>query len=411
MIALCLLIVATSLASAGPSGPPPTPVPPNGSPSPFPQSLSTPADPTDRPHPDVSSALLIDMSEGQVLFAKAPEVPRPIASLTKVMTALLALERRDLDDRVVVSRDAVFAEGDFGASSTLGLRAGEHRTVRELLYALLLQSANDAAVALAIDVSGSQKAFVGAMDRRAKELGMRSTEFFSPNGLDDRGRSSARDLATLMQAAYDTPGFARIVSTRFATIPAPPHVKPRHIQNRNALLWLYPDAIGAKTGSTAGAGNCLIGVAERDGRRLMAIVLGSPSEAFSEAATLLDYGFEAFTERTFVEAGEDLGTVEIEGGAVQGVAGDTLTALVPAREEHVRQRIVVADDAVFPPATGQRIGTMKITLPGVSVGTVPVIVDRIPLPPPAGEGPWWARAFGAVGGAIGDAVGGAIGPA
>jgi D-alanyl-D-alanine carboxypeptidase (penicillin-binding protein 5/6) len=141
----------------------------------------------------------------------------------------------------------------------------------------------------------------------------------------------------------------------------------------------------------------------------MAIVLGSPEEAFSEAATLLDYGFEAFTERTFVETGGDLGTVEIEGGAVEGVAGDTLTALVPAQEERVRQRIVVANDAVFPPAAGQRIGTLKITLPGVSVGTVPVIVEQVPLPPPVGEGPWWARALGAVGGALGDAFGGAIG--
>jgi serine-type D-Ala-D-Ala carboxypeptidase (penicillin-binding protein 5/6) len=408
--AVCLQSIVITLASAEPSGPPPTPVPPNGSLSPFPQTLRTPADATQRPQPDVPVALLVDMDDGQVLFAKAPEVRRPIASLTKVMTALLVLERRDLEDRVTVSPAAVFEPDEFGASSTLGLRAGERRTVRELLYGLLLQSSNDAAVALAIEVSGSEQRFVAAMNRRAEALGMRGTEFFSPHGLDDRGRSSARGLATLVRAVYETPGFAPIAATKFTTIPAPKGVKPRHIQNRNALLWLYPGLIGVKTGSTAGAGYCVISVAARGGRRLAAIVLGSRDEAFSEAAILLDYGFEAFTERTFVEVGQDVGIVEIRGGAVPGVAGDSLTALVPvAQADRAKQRIVVAEDALFPPAPGQQIGTLKITLPGISVGTIPVVVQQVPPPPAAGDGPWWARAAGAVGGALADALAGLAG--
>ncbi|HEY6567765.1 MAG TPA: D-alanyl-D-alanine carboxypeptidase family protein [Actinomycetota bacterium] len=399
-----------TLASAGPSGPPPTPVPPNGSKSPFPQALETPADPTERPQLDVAVALLVDLDDGQVLFAKAPELRRPIASLTKVMTAVIVLERLDLQDRVRVSPAAVFEPDDFGASSTLGLQAGERRTVEELLYALMLQSSNDAAVALAVAVSGSQERFVAAMNRRAMQLGMRSTEFFSPNGLDDRGRSTAHDLAIAVRTAYRTPGFAPIVATRFRTIPAPKGVKARHIQNRNALLWLYPDSIGVKTGSTAGAGYCLIGVAERDGRRLLAIVLGSPDEAFSDAATLLDYGFEAFTDRTFVVDGQDVGTVQIRGGAVEGVADGQLTASVPTDQiDRVRRRITVAKDASFPPEPGQRIGTLKLTLPGISLGSVPVVVRQVPPPPQAGDAPWWVRAAGAVGGGIVDVIGGLVG--
>ena len=172
LVALGLTVQLALLgsASAGRPGPPPTPVPPHGSPSPFPQSLATPSDAVAEPRLDVPSAILADLDDGQMMFAKAPEARRPIASLTKLMTALLVLQRRSLDDVVVVSPDAVFDRGDYGASSSLGLRAGERRTVRELLDGLLLGSANDAAVALSIDVAGSQDRFVALMNRRARGL-------------------------------------------------------------------------------------------------------------------------------------------------------------------------------------------------------------------------------------------------
>jgi len=408
--AIALQALVIGLAAAGPSGPPPTPIPPKGSLSPFPQALHTPADATQIPDIDAPVAYLADLDDGRVMFAKAPEARRPIASLTKIMTAMLVLERGNLDRVVTVAPEAVFDHDDFGESSALGLRAREHRTVRELLYALMLQSANDAAVALAIDRSGSEAKFVATMDRRAKELGMGSTAFFSPNGLDDRGRSTARDLATLVRAAYATPGFAPLVATKFRTIPAPPGEKPRHIQNRNALLWLYPGAVGVKTGSTAGAGDCIVAVAERDGRRLVAIVLGSSREVFSDAATLFDFGFEGFQRRTFVTEGDDLGTVAIRGGAVETSADETLAALVPtAGLDRLHRRIVVDSDAVFPPAPGERIGTLKITLPGLTVGTVPVVVARVPPPPPSGDAPWWVSATGSVARGVGDVLGGLFG--
>lgn len=406
-LALQLVVLAT--ASAERSGPPPTPVPPNGSPSPFPQVLRTPGDAVAVPRLDVPAALLADLDDGQVMYAKAPDVRRPIASLTKVMTALVVLQRRALDDVVTVSPAAVFDDDDYGASSTLGLRPGERRTVRELLDALLLQSANDAAEALAIDVSGSERRFVALMNARAEALGMRDTVFFSPHGLDDRGRSSARDLLRLTRAAYAQPGFGQIAAARFRTIPAP-QGRPRRIQNRNAMLWLYPGAIGTKTGFTVGAGACLIATAERGGRRLVAIVLGDRNEAFSEAATLLDHGFEGFTEETFVAAGEQLGTVAIRGGAVPVEADAAITALVPTAElDRVERRIVVSPGAVFPPAPGERVGTVKVTVPGVSLGASPLLVSEVPPPPPAGDESWWRRAAGAVGRAVGDALDGVFG--
>jgi D-alanyl-D-alanine carboxypeptidase (penicillin-binding protein 5/6) len=393
-------------ASAQRAGPPPTPVPPNGSPSPFPQALATPSDAVAVPSIDPPAAILADLDDGQVMFAKGPEVRRPIASLTKVMTALIVLRRRELDDVVVVAPEAVFDDDDYGASSTLGLRGGERRTVRELLDALVLGSANDAAVALAIEVAGSERSFVELMNERARALGMRHTRFFSPHGLDDRGRSTARDLLVLTRAAYSTEGFGQIASAKFRTIPAPLG-EPRRIQNRNALLWLYRGAVGVKTGFTVGAGTCLIAVAERDGRRLVAIVLGDRNEAFSEAATLLDHGFEGFREETFVRAGESIGTVAIRGGAVPVEAARAITALVPTAElDRVRDRISVAPTAVYPPATGERVGTVSVTIPGVSLGSSPLLVSEVPPPPPAGEDPWWIRAAGAVGRALGDAVGG-----
>jgi D-alanyl-D-alanine carboxypeptidase (penicillin-binding protein 5/6) len=408
---LGLQLALLGTASAERSGPPPTPVPPRGSPSPFPQTLDTPSDGVAPPRIGALSAVLADLDDGQVMFAKAPEIRRPIASLTKVMTALIVLDRLALDEVVVVSPDAVFEDDDFGASSTLGLRAGERRTVRELLDALMLQSANDAAVALAIEVSGSQQRFVELMNGRAHSLGLRDTVFFSPNGLDDRGRSTARDLLALTRAAASQPGFSRIVGSRFRTIPSPSG-PPRRVQNRNALLWLYPGATGVKTGYTAGAGFCLIATAERDGRRLVAIVLGDRDEPFSDAAALLDHGFEGFRQETFVHAGEAIGTVAIRGGAVPVAAERAVTALVPTAElDRVRRQVVVSPEALFPPALGERVGAIKVTVPGVSLGSSPLLVSEVPPPPAAGDDPWWARAVDAVGDALGDAVDGLVGVA
>jgi D-alanyl-D-alanine carboxypeptidase (penicillin-binding protein 5/6) len=404
---LALTVVASGLglgATAAPKGatPPPTPVPPNGSPSPFPTALATPTDPARPPRVPAAAAVLADADTGQILYAKQAATRRPIASITKVMTALLTLDALPLHDVVTVDPRAVFERDDFGASSTLGLHGGERITVENLLYALLLGSANDAADALAIAVDGSTDAFVRHMNRRAAALGMRRTTFASPSGLDDRGRSTPLDLLRLVRAANTNNTFRTITATRFRTIPAPKG-PARRIQNRNALLWLYPGTFGTKTGSTAGAGECVIASARRDGRSLVAIVLAAPREPFSSAATLLNHGFEGWRQDTVVTAGQPEGVVDIRGGTVTVVAGSDLVALRPVDAAAVRTTVVVDPRAAFPPATGSSVGTLVARADGSVLGRVPLVVPEVP-PAPASSGPWWLRAGAAVGGAVADAV-------
>jgi D-alanyl-D-alanine carboxypeptidase (penicillin-binding protein 5/6) len=398
------LALLPSLAGAqlATSTPPPTPVLlPNGQTtlSPFPSVLHTP-EPSRKP-PEISarSAILADLDSGQVLFEQDADERLPIASVTKIATALLVLERTDPQDLVTVSPEAS-GDGRTAGISELGLQAGERIRVDELLNALLLQSANDAAIALAEHVSGSVEAFVEDLNDRMAELGLGNTSFASPNGLDDAGYSTARDLVAITRAAYAEPGFGSIVATRSREIPAPPGLPTRVVQNRNALLWLYPGAIGVKTGFTSEAGYCMVATAERDGLRLVAVVLGSPRDAFSDAAALLDHGFRAFERREVIAQGESLGTVRIGSHDVPVAAGGSLTALVPVAAD-VARRVVLDPAVAFPPLPGEIVGTVKVSVPEQRIGAVPLRVSSVPGPPAPEPGVWWRRAFSAVVGGVG----------
>jgi D-alanyl-D-alanine carboxypeptidase (penicillin-binding protein 5/6) len=407
VLALLAIVLAPSLGSAqSMSPPPPTPVPiPGGgtSPSPFPSVLHTPAPQTlTPPVVDAVSALVIDLDTGQSLFALNAGAKVPIASLTKIMTAYLVLSRAAPAEIVTVSEQA--ASGRLVGISTLGLVPGERISVEQLLYALLLQSANDAAVALAEHVGGSVEGFVEIMNRTAGRLGMSRTAFASPNGLEDSGYSTARDLARLTRAADRLPAFGTIVATRMQEIPSPSG-EPRLIQNRNALLWLYPGATGVKTGFTSAAGFCIVATAEREGERLLAVVLGERGEAFSDAAALLSYGFAAFERRTLIREGRALGTVAIDGRDVPVAAGAALEGLVPVLAD-VRREVLLDAGVRFPPGRGQQVGTVEVSLTGgLLVGQVPLVVTDVPPPTPLGDGgSWWGRAFDAVVDAGGDVV-------
>jgi D-alanyl-D-alanine carboxypeptidase len=234
------------------------------------------------------AVILADESTGQVLYERNAGSARAMASTTKVMTALLALER--LDERRLVT---IGAGPPKVGEESLRLRQGERLTIRQLLLGLMLKSANDAGVALAEAVDGSEAAFVRRMNRRAAALGLEATHYVTPYGLDRPGhQTSARDLARLWEVAMGRADFRAIVATRAARLPGVP-VSIRRFVTTNQLLGAYRWTVGGKTGFTNRAGRCLVASASRGGRRLVAVALGSPN-AFPDVQALFDYGFSRF---------------------------------------------------------------------------------------------------------------------
>ena len=383
--ALVVLLSAAALGSAAsaqtsPGTPPPTPVPPFGSPSPFPTVLETPKPSAKPPKVSAAAAALTDLSTGQALYRKNGEERRPIASLTKLMTALLVLRLAKPAEVVKAGAEAAAQTG-----SELGLEVGERMPVRQLLYALLLQSSNDAAVALADHVAGSTARFIKLMNRRADRLGMEDTKFYSATGLDDRGFSTALDLAALARRDFANRLFRMIAGTKFHRIPAP-GPRSRRIQNRNALLWLYRGAIGGKSGYTSAAGYCLVAAARREGRTVLAVVLGAPKNAFNDAASLLNYGFVGFRSVQLARTGQRVGEIRVKRRPVPVNAGADLTRLVPARAtSKIVFRLKRKPKLRLPIAEGQTVGKEIVILRGRVLGSVPVVAaepvfEEISLP-------------------------------
>ena len=218
------------------------------------------------------------------------------------------------------------------------------------------------------------------MNERARALGMRRTRFASPHGLDDRGRSSAADLMRLYRTVSAIPTFERLVRRRVAIVRSD-RTPPRHVQNRNVLLWLYPGATGVKTGFTAAAGNCLLATARRGDRELAVVVLGGSDEVFSDAAALMNHGFAAYQVQRLVDEGDPLGSVPLEGGSVPVVAGEALDALVRRGDAAAIERVLAPDpEAVYPMPSGSAVGAARFTLSGTTLGRVPILAADLPRP-------------------------------
>lgn len=230
-----------------------------------------------------ASALVFDLDAQQTVFELRPDDALPPASTAKIMTALLVLQHALLDESITVSARAAGAEG-----SRMGLAAGERLTVMDLLYGLLLPSGNDAAVALAEHVAGSEEAFVRLMNEQAAELGMSATRFVNSAGLDEDGQlTSARDLVALVRSLVGYPVFWRIVAAPGAT------VGERILKNTNDLLTSFPGADGIKTGTTDAAGECLVASMSRNGHRMVAVILGS-SDRYADARKLLEFAADGW---------------------------------------------------------------------------------------------------------------------
>ena len=230
--------------------------------------------------------ILVDATTGTVLWAKRPHLRRPIASTTKIMTALLAMERLRPKDVVVVDPSATRVQ-----PFKEGLRPNERVPAWKLFYGLLLSSGNDSAVALAVGAGGSRSRFIALMNEKARRLGLKNTHFASPSGLiDEDNYSTAWDLAALTRYALWNPRFRAVVRTKAKRVswPAPTHAKI--YENHNKLLRTYPGADGVKTGWTTRARHCYVASARRNGIRLIAVVLAS-SDPYGDARRMLDFGF------------------------------------------------------------------------------------------------------------------------
>lgn len=326
-------------------------------------------------------------STGEVLLARHARERVPIASITKLMTVLLTLEHARPGNVVTVS-PAAAAVGE----SSANLRAGEQLTVRELLEAALIQSANDAADALAYYVGGgSEERFVAMMNARARQLGLKDTHFVRPDGLDAPGHvSSARDVTLLARIVMHRPLVRQIVRRRAATISG-----GRTLHTWNDLLSSYPGLYGVKTGHTSAAGWSQVAAARRRGVSVYATLLGSPDRSTRNAdlAELLDWGFSRYRPAAMVVRGRAYAKAELGYGRapVALVAAGSLTPSVRVGIPLVR-RIVAADAAELPVSRGQPLGEVRVYQRGRLLGRVPLVASRsVENPGLAGRAGWYAR--------------------
>lgn len=328
----------------------------------------------DPPQIAASSAVLVDARDGHVLYRRAARARRAIASATKLMTALLSLEELRLRQRLTAAPYHAAA-----AESRINLRAGERMAVGDLLRALLLESANDAAVTLARGVSDSVEAFVDRMNERARKIGLRGTHYANPIGLDQPGNfSSALDLSRLTRRLLRNDTFAAIVDLPRARLST--GLRPRTVENRNELVKRVAWIDGVKTGHTLSAGYVLVGSGERKGAHLVSVVLGSPSEARRDSDTLalLEYGFGLYSRVRAVRAGATAASADVAFYGDREVRLTAARAITVTRRRGQRIRTVIRtpDELEGPLRTGSRVGSVTVLREGKRVGRAPLVTAQ-----------------------------------
>lgn len=335
------------------------------------------------------AAVVMEAQSGTLLFAQEAHRQLPMASTTKIMTALLTLEQEGLDEPFIVDPVAIQVEG-----SSMGLQEGDTVTLRALAGGMLTASGNDAAGAAAVRVAGSTEDFVELMNRRAKDLGLSETHFVTPSGLDADGHySTACDMALLGRAALENPDFAQMAGSKrlSLTFGNPPY--QRSLLNHNRLLSLYPEAIGIKTGFTKTAGRCLVSAAERDGVTLIAVTLNCGDDWNTHIALYQRY-FPMTATRALRPQGEIW--MPVVGGAGEKTAllatEEPLLVTIQGQEEAVEQKIFAPNFCYAPIEEGDIVGKIVYYKGGQPVGESPLAAaESIETLPPAEPESLWDR--------------------
>lgn len=313
-----------------------------------------------------SSALLMDAATGRVLYDQNGKERKANASTTKIMTCILAIEYGNMDDIVTFSANA-----SRQPDVQMNAGEGEQYYLKDLLYALMLESHNDVAVAVAEHIAGSVEEFAVYMNEKAEELGAYDTHFVTPNGLDAEGHyTTAYDLAVIARYAIQNAAFLEIIRTPAHTFSEVNGRRKASVVNRDAFLTQYEGAVGIKTGFTGNAGYCFVGAAKRDGKTLISVVLASgwpPHKTYKWADTkaLMDYGFQWYSMRTILTDSLELPEVEVKQGIeadtipVRLAAGTEITILV-REDEEIRYEWELPEMIYAPAADGDVAGILNI---------------------------------------------------
>lgn len=323
------------------------------------------------PKVTASSAILIDARSGQVIYEKNADAVRPPASTTKIMTAILLREHLKLDEVLTASKHASEANG-----SSLYLKPGEKITVRDLMYAIMLRSANDGCVVVAERIAGSEPKFAEMMTKKAHEIGAVHTIYRNCNGLNTPpNETTARDLATMARYAAHDPVFNEVTKTRYHKVGRSIEKKDVIVRNHARFLWRFPGADGIKTGFTNPAGKCFVGSATFGGWRLISVVMNSP-DIFGETAKLMRYGFGQFQRKLLVARGQQIARAEVCSGTAAVVPAtvlDDLTCVVPRGVPASVNYQVHQESVNAPVAPGSTVGTVEVRVDGRKQFVAPLV--------------------------------------
>jgi D-alanyl-D-alanine carboxypeptidase (penicillin-binding protein 5/6) len=335
----------------------------------------------------------VEPKSGQILFSKNENERREPASTTKIMTALLAIEKLSLDK--IVTIDAETAKSNVSAGSGMSLAEGEEISVKDLLYGMLVVSANDAAVALAREISGDVNSFAAVMNERAAKLGAKGTHFTNPHGLpDEEHYTTAYDLYLIAKEAMENETFREYVATIEYTIPATNKRGQRQLQTLNKMLYddthqtivysnarpiKYEGATGIKTGTTNAAGYCLVGSATQNGMDLITVVLGAKDKyLYADTEELLEYGFHNYEVLEAFSASKTAKDIKVKGGAKDTIAAmpeNDFFTVVPkgTAQSDLNIKYDLPDEVVAPVTKGAVIGNATVSLGEAQLGKVQII--------------------------------------